>query len=58
LKTPGPKPASGLVGDANTDARGGNRLAKETKWDGTDGWESEHSIVPVASGNLYREDPT
>src|SRR5262249_58693405 len=49
--TPGPKPASGLAGDTNTDARGSNRLAKETKWDGTGGRESEHSIVPGKRGN-------
>jgi hypothetical protein len=54
--TPGPKPASGLVG-ANTDARDRNRLAKETKWDGKGGRESERSIVPAKPGNSCREDP-
>src|SRR6266545_2666593 len=49
--TPGPKPASGLCGATNTGARGGHRLAKETKWDGKDGRESEHSIVPAKRGN-------
>src|SRR5262245_22042219 len=43
--TPGPKPASGLCGATNTGARGGNRLAKATKWDGKDGRESERSVV-------------
>src|SRR5262245_8120780 len=54
--TPGPKPASGLAG-ANTGARGSNRTAKETKWDGKDGRESERSIVPVKPGNACRADP-
>jgi hypothetical protein len=55
--TPGPKPASGLCGATNTGARGGNRLAKATKWDGKDGRESERSIVPVKPGNSCRENP-
>src|SRR6516165_1374267 len=55
--TPGPKPASGLCGATNTGARGGNRLAKATKWDGKDGRESERSIVPRKPGNSCREDP-
>ena len=55
--TPGPKPASGLCGATNTGARGGNRLAEAMKWDGTDGRESERSIVPVKPGNSCREDP-
>src|SRR6516162_4162056 len=55
--TPGPKPASGLCGATNTGARGGNRLAKATKWDGKDGRESERPIVPQKPGNSYREDP-
>ena len=55
--TPGPKPASGLVGDTNTDARGSNRPAKETKWDGKGGRESERSIVPAKPGNSCRGDP-
>src|SRR3954447_23823598 len=55
--TPGPKPASGLCGATNTGARGGNRLAKATKWDGKGGRESERSIVPVKPGNSCREDP-
>ena len=54
--TPGPKPASGLAG-ANTGARGSNRLAKETKWDGKDGRDSERSIVPLKPGNACRADP-
>src|SRR5262245_29515041 len=55
--TPGPKPASGLCGETNTGARGGNRLAKATKWDGKDGRESERSIVPLKPGNSCREHP-
>ena len=55
--TPGPKPASGLCGATNTGARGGNRPAKATKWDGKDGRESERPIVPQKPGNSCREDP-
>src|SRR5262249_19485308 len=55
--TPGPKPASGLCGATNRGARGGNRLAEATKWDGTDGRESERSIVPLKPGNSCHEDP-
>ena len=55
--TPGPKLASGLCGATNTGARGGNRLAKATKWGGKDGRESERSIVPVKPGNSCRGNP-
>src|SRR5262245_23616393 len=48
--TPGPKPASGLCGATNTGARGGNRLAKATKWDRKDGRDSERSVVPLERG--------
>src|SRR5207302_7613106 len=56
-KTPGLKPASGLHGATNTGARGGNRQAKETKRDGTDGGESERSIVPRSRGNATQRTP-
>src|SRR5215217_2436145 len=52
--TPGPKPASGLCGATNTGARGGNRLAKATKWDGKDGRESERPVVPLKPGMSCR----
>src|SRR5437667_211185 len=48
-------PASGLTGVTNTDARGGLRRAKETKYDGKGVRESEHSIVPRKRGNVASE---
>src|SRR5262245_45482343 len=55
--TPGPKAASGLCGATNTGARGGNRLAKATKWDGKDGRESERSISTAEAGELVPREP-
>ena len=41
----------------NTGARGGNRLAKATKWDGKDGRESERSHSTAEAGELVPREP-